>query len=191
MTEVRLDSPKRSPCVRPWKATSRRCWRSIPTISSRGVGDVDPEPLHDDDIKRRRKNMLRAPAAASGGRTGRHRRGLCLCRAVPQAAGLPLCRQALDLCASRPSAFGRRPAAAAGADRCLRGGGLSPDVRLYRRRRTSRRRSCTRPLAFERAGLLKDVGFKFGRWTDSLLMQRALGPGAAEPPADDSYSRTT
>jgi phosphinothricin acetyltransferase len=44
---------------------------------------------------------------------------------------------------------------------------------------------------FERAGLLKDVGFKFGRWTDSLLMQRALGPGAAEPPADDGYSRTT
>jgi len=31
--------------------------------------------------------------------------------------------------------------------------------------------------------LLKGVGFKFGRWTDSLLMQRTLGPGDTAPPA--------
>ena len=37
--------------------------------------------------------------------------------------------------------------------------------------------------AFRRAGLLQSVGHRFGRWTDSLLMQRPLGPGAAEPPA--------
>jgi L-amino acid N-acyltransferase YncA len=28
------------------------------------------------------------------------------------------------------------------------------------------------------------VGFKFGRWTDSLLMQRALGAGGTTPPAE-------
>ena len=39
---------------------------------------------------------------------------------------------------------------------------------------------------FERTGLLKGVGFKYGRWTDSILMQRALGPGAATPPDDDN-----
>lgn len=38
---------------------------------------------------------------------------------------------------------------------------------------------------FERAGLLKAVGFKYGRWTDSILMQRALGPGDTSPPDDD------
>ena len=38
---------------------------------------------------------------------------------------------------------------------------------------------------FEHAGLLKAVGFKYGRWTDSILMQRALGPGAASPPDDE------
>ena len=27
-------------------------------------------------------------------------------------------------------------------------------------------------------GILQDVGFKHGRWLDSVLMQRALGPGA-------------
>jgi len=36
---------------------------------------------------------------------------------------------------------------------------------------------------FAPAGLLKGVGFKFGRWTDSLLMQRTLGPGDTAPPA--------
>ena len=35
---------------------------------------------------------------------------------------------------------------------------------------------------FEHAGLLKGVGFKYGRWTDSILMQRALGAGDAAPP---------
>jgi phosphinothricin acetyltransferase len=30
---------------------------------------------------------------------------------------------------------------------------------------------------FERVGLLKSVGFKYGRWTDSVMVQRALGKG--------------
>ncbi|HRE13227.1 MAG TPA: N-acetyltransferase family protein [Usitatibacteraceae bacterium] len=40
-----------------------------------------------------------------------------------------------------------------------------------------------RALGFETAGTLKAVGWKFGRWVDSVLMQRALGPGDAMPPA--------
>ncbi|MEO6270601.1 MAG: N-acetyltransferase family protein [Lautropia sp.] len=32
-------------------------------------------------------------------------------------------------------------------------------------------------LGFETVGLLKSVGFKFGCWVDSVLMQRSLGPG--------------
>ena len=35
---------------------------------------------------------------------------------------------------------------------------------------------------FEPAGNLKNVGYKFGRWLDTPLMQRALGPGAATNP---------
>ena len=34
---------------------------------------------------------------------------------------------------------------------------------------------------FEMVGTLKNIGFKFGRWLDSVLMQRALGAGAAPP----------
>jgi phosphinothricin acetyltransferase len=36
---------------------------------------------------------------------------------------------------------------------------------------------------FRVTGTLDDVGFKHGRWLDSLLMQRTLGDGAKTPPA--------
>lgn len=35
---------------------------------------------------------------------------------------------------------------------------------------------------FEFAGRLHAVGWKHGRWLDNVYMQRALGPGASEPP---------
>ena len=39
-------------------------------------------------------------------------------------------------------------------------------------------------LGFEHAGTLKSVGFKLGTWTDTVLMQRALGPGDTAPPRE-------
>ncbi|MFO1080982.1 MAG: N-acetyltransferase family protein [Reyranellaceae bacterium] len=36
---------------------------------------------------------------------------------------------------------------------------------------------------FEMVGTLRNIGFKFGRWLDSVLMQRALGAGDGQPPA--------
>jgi L-amino acid N-acyltransferase YncA len=46
-----------------------------------------------------------------------------------------------------------------------------PSIRLHER------------LGFTRTGLLPAVGFKFGRWIDTVLMQRALGPGATSLPS--------
>jgi L-amino acid N-acyltransferase YncA len=37
-------------------------------------------------------------------------------------------------------------------------------------------------LGFEHIGTLKVVGFKLGRWVDTVLMQKALGPGDRVPP---------
>lgn len=37
-------------------------------------------------------------------------------------------------------------------------------------------------LGFLRTGLLPSCGWKFGRWVDSVLMQRALGPGDKTAP---------
>jgi len=36
---------------------------------------------------------------------------------------------------------------------------------------------------FLRVGTLRAAGFKFGRWVDSVLMQRPLGLGDAKPPS--------
>jgi phosphinothricin acetyltransferase len=36
---------------------------------------------------------------------------------------------------------------------------------------------------FRLVGVLESVGCKFGRWLDTVIMQRALGEGAAPPAA--------
>lgn len=41
-----------------------------------------------------------------------------------------------------------------------------------------------RALGFEHTGVLKASGWKFGRWLDVVLMQRALGTGATTAAAD-------
>ena len=38
-------------------------------------------------------------------------------------------------------------------------------------------------LGFCRVGVFENVGYKFGRWLDTVLVQRTLGAGAGEPPA--------
>lgn len=38
-------------------------------------------------------------------------------------------------------------------------------------------------LGFRRVGTLESIGYKFGRWVDTVIMQRALGPGDGQPPA--------
>ncbi len=35
---------------------------------------------------------------------------------------------------------------------------------------------------FRQVGYLTQVAYKFGKWTDSMMMQRSLGPGATTPP---------
>jgi phosphinothricin acetyltransferase len=37
---------------------------------------------------------------------------------------------------------------------------------------------------FTPAGNLRSIGWKFGQWLDTPLMQRALGPGDSAPPAE-------
>jgi phosphinothricin acetyltransferase len=42
-----------------------------------------------------------------------------------------------------------------------------------------------RSLGFIQVGLLSNIGYKFGRWLDSVLMQRSLGPGETSLPQDE------
>lgn len=39
-----------------------------------------------------------------------------------------------------------------------------------------------RALGFEHTGVMKSVGFKHGRWLDTVVMQRSLGAGDSQPP---------
>ena len=48
--------------------------------------------------------------------------------------------------------------------------------------------SLHRQLGFELTGTLKAVGFKHGRWLDTTLMQRTLGPGDSKLPEDVTRS---
>jgi L-amino acid N-acyltransferase YncA len=41
-----------------------------------------------------------------------------------------------------------------------------------------------RALGFTQAGVLPSIGWKHGRWVDTVLMVRALGAGASMPPVD-------
>ena len=42
-----------------------------------------------------------------------------------------------------------------------------------------------RNLGFQQVGVLTSVGYKFDRWLDTVIMQRAIGPGDADPGQPD------
>lgn len=45
-------------------------------------------------------------------------------------------------------------------------------------------------LGFQHVGTLRSVGFKLGQWVDTVLMQRALGPGDTALPSTIRQERT-
>jgi phosphinothricin acetyltransferase len=83
--------------------------------------------------------------------------------AMGQGVGRALLPILIDQC----TALGKRQMVAVIGDSAQ-----TPSIRLHE--------SC----GFEMVGTLKSIGFKFGRWLDSVLMQRALGPGDTTLPGD-------
>ena len=81
---------------------------------------------------------------------------------IGQGVGKALLPALIDRC----TALGRRQMVAVIGDSAQ-----VPSIRLHA--------SC----GFEMVGTLKNIGFKFGRWLDSVLMQRELGVGSSTPPA--------
>ena len=81
--------------------------------------------------------------------------------AVGQGVGKALLPALIDRC----TALGRRQMVAVIGDSAQ-----TASIRLHA--------SC----GFGMVGTLKNIGFKFGRWLDSVLMQRELGSGASLPP---------
>ena len=84
---------------------------------------------------------------------------------APDAVGLGIGRRLLTEVIERCTALGFRQMIAVIGD-----SGNAASIALHR------------ALGFDGPLVLASVGFKLGRWVDSALMQRALGPGAAQPP---------
>ena len=83
----------------------------------------------------------------------------------PGAQGRGIGRALLDALVARAAALGYRQMVAVIGDSANHS-----SIALHER------------AGFRHAGLLPATGFKFGRWIDSVLMQRALGEGAATAP---------
>lgn len=75
--------------------------------------------------------------------------------------GRALLRQLIEICAN----LGKRQMIAVIGD-----SGNAASIALHR--------AC----GFELTGTFQAIGFKHGRWVDSVLMQRALGPGSTSQP---------
>lgn len=163
-----------------------------------GLGAFDPEPLHDDDIKRRRKNMLkrRLPhlVAERGGTV------------VGYAYAVPFRKRPAYRYAVKHSIYVHPDHLHSGIGRLLLPALIEActeagfrQMIAYVDAENLPSQNLHETFGFRRVGLLEGVGYRFGRWTDSLLMQRVLGPGASEqpaeplpePPAEPDYSRTT
>ena len=146
-----------------------------------------PDPLRDDDIKRRRKNMLRRRlphlVAERGGAV------------VGYAYAVPFRKRPAYRYAVKHSIYVHpghlhsgigRALLPALIDACTQEGFRQMFAYIDAANMASR--NLHEAFGFRLVGVLEGVGLKFGQWTDTVLMQRALGPGASEPPA---YSRTT
>jgi phosphinothricin acetyltransferase len=84
---------------------------------------------------------------------------------APDATGRGLGRRLLADLIERCAALGYRQMVAVIGD-----SGNRPSIGLHER------------LGFARVGVIRSAGFKFGRWVDSVLMQRALGEGDSTLP---------
>ena len=148
-----------------------------------GLGEFDFEPLHGDDMKRRRKNMLkhRLPhlvAEYNGAVIG-------------FAYAVPFRKRPAYRYTVKHSIYVHADHLHSGVGRCLLPALIDACANVGFRQMIAYIDVANVPsqhlhetFGFEQAGLLKAVGFKYGRWTDVVLMQRALGLGNTEPPAD-------
>ena len=150
-----------------------------------GLASFELLPPEADEIRRRRAAVLSAGypylvAASGNGRVlgyayaGRYRarpayRFACedSVYVAPDAAGRGIGRSLLEALIARCEAIELRLMIAVIGDSAN-----ESSIRLHQ------------ALGFTRAGLLPAIGWKHGRWVDTVLMVRALGAGPSSPPAE-------
>jgi L-amino acid N-acyltransferase YncA len=160
-----------------------------------GVGDVgayEPDPLDAEDLKRRRKNMRgrRLPhlVAERGGEV------------VGYAYAVPFRKRPAYRYTVKHSIYVRHDILHAGVGRMLLlalidacAGADYRQMIGYIDAANGASLGLHLACGFREVGRLPSIGYKFGRWSDSVIVQRSLGPGAKAPPGQwttitpDSY----
>jgi L-amino acid N-acyltransferase YncA len=151
---------------------------------SRGIGDLgtyEAEPLEDEDMKRRRKNMRK------------HRLPHLIAEVEGTVAGyayaVPFRKRPAYRYTLKHSIYTHHEFVNSGVgrtllpalmDACAAAGYRQLIGYIDAANQASLR--LHESFGFVRVGLLTAVGFKFGHWVDSVLVQKALGPGATMPP---------
>ena len=153
-----------------------------------GVASFEDIPPDEDEIARRRRNVLDAKlphlVAEQSGRVvgycyaSRYRARSAYRFTLEDSiyvdaaeVGRGIGRMLLSRLLERCSNLGYRQMVAV-----IGGSDQWPSIRLHER------------VGFARVGLLPAVGFKFDGWIDCVLMQRALGSGRTAAPAEISLS---
>jgi L-amino acid N-acyltransferase YncA len=190
-SESVLEKPQGGLVVRPSTENDVAAMIAIYTHHiTRGLGDVDIEPTQADDIKRRRKNMLRRrlPHLAA------ERDGMI----VGYAYAVPFRKRPAYRYAVKHSIYVHPGHVGTGIGRQLLPALIEACASAGYRQMFAyvdadnvASLSLHEAHGFRRVGLLEGVGFKYGKWADSVLMQRAIGAGASTPPVEIAYSRTT
>jgi len=148
-----------------------------------GLAEYQIEPLHPDDVKRRRKAMLkrRLPhlVADHAGQV------------VGYAYAVPFRKRPAYRYAVKYSIYVHKDHLHSGVGRKLLPELIDSCAQAGYRQMISYVDSANTPslqlhesFGFERAGLLRSIGFKFGQWTDTVILQRPLGAGNTTPPGD-------
>ena len=165
--------------------------RDLPAITAiyhyhvlHGVASFEEEPPDLEEMRRRRREILARGlpylvAEQSGRLLGYCYASLYRTRAAYRFAvedsiyidaaevGRGIGRALLSELTERCAALGYRQMVAV-----IGGSDQWPSIRLHA------------ALGFARVGVLPAIGFKFGAWVDTVLMQRALGEGAGTPPVE-------
>ncbi|MFV3127011.1 GNAT family N-acetyltransferase [Niveispirillum sp. KHB5.9] len=148
---------------------------------NRGLGDYEPEDPDEDDIKRRRKNMLskRLPHVAA------ELDGVV----VGYAYAVPFRKRPAYRYAVKHSIYVHHDHLSTGVgrrlmqfliDACAAAGFRQMIGYIDAANEKSLRLHDS--FGFTRCGFLPSVGYKYGRWTDSVMVIRPLGEGNSTPP---------
>jgi L-amino acid N-acyltransferase YncA len=147
-----------------------------------GLGDgAEFEPLQADDIKRRRKNMLR--------RRLPHLVAELDGEVIGYAYAVPFRKRPAYRYCVKHSIYVHQNHLRAGVGRKLLPALIDACAEAGFRQMIAYVDSENEPslslhhaCGFRRVGYLEGIGFRFGRWTDSVLLQRSLGSGPHAPP---------